>query len=208
MKRLKFWTGGVLVALATAGIAVAQDNGAQTQTVSATFSAEAKRVLTRTCNGSDGKYTITRGIYVGSIASSDDRRLNGRLRLNIHSVYNEDEDAGWMSGIVHIRNEDADTRAVARLKAVNVDGNVEGLLVGAAGGPRVHLLANFSAGFSADAFTNGMLGTGGSANAALVYSGHCKKRDDAQARHEEKKQRPEGAKNRPEGEKSKEEPGR
>ena len=194
MKRLKFWIGGVIVALATTGIAVAAQPGAHTETVSATFSATAKRVQTRTCEGSDGTYKITRGVYTGAILSSDPR-LNGRMRIAVHSVYNADENAGWMRGTVHVRNADAEGRAVARLSAVNLDGNLEGMLTGAGGPRRSHLLANFSATFG-EGFSEGQLGTGTSTNQALFFGGGCTKdssesKDEKKAERGERKQGPE-----------------
>lgn len=171
MTRLKFWIGGVLVALATTGIALAAGpDGASTDAASATFRAEAKRVTTRNCKGSDGTYRITRGIYAGTMESSDPR-LNGRLRIRIHSVYNTDEKLGWAHGVVHVRGEE--TRAAARLSAVLSDDSMEGLLTGAAGAPRAKLLANFSADFTPDGFS-GKLGSGDSANLALLFTRGCK----------------------------------
>jgi hypothetical protein len=176
MLRLKFWIGGAIVALATTGIAMAAQ-GAKTDTPSATFSATAKRVQTRTCEGSDGTYKITRGVYEGKI-DSEDLRLNGPVRIKIESFYNTDENAGWMHGELRMRNADTQSHAEARLAAVNLDGNVEGLLTGMARAPRAKLLANFSAKFTPDAFSDGELGQGASTNQALFFGGGCQKGDD------------------------------
>ena len=177
MLRLKFWLGGAIVALTATGIAMAAQ-GAQTGTPSAKFTATAKRVQTRTCEGSDGTYKITRGVYEGKMESSD-ARLNGPVRIKIASFYNTDESAGWMHGELRMRNADTESHAVARLTAVNMDGHVEGLLTGMARAPRAKLLANFSATFTPDAFQDGQLGTGVSTNEALFFGGGCQKGEDA-----------------------------
>ena len=196
MLRLKFWGGGVLVALAATGIAVAA--GANTSTPSATFSATAKKVQTRTCQGADGTYKITRGVYEGKMESSDSR-LNGPVRIRLESYYNTTESAGWMRGELHMRNGDALTQA--RLDAVNLDGNVEGLLSGGGKAPRARLLANFSATFATpDAITDGMLGAGGSTNEALFFGKGCQK--DEPSEHAKNDNKPETTENqqRPEKE--------
>jgi hypothetical protein len=169
MLRLKFWIGGALVALAAAGIAVAA-TGASTSTASATFSAEAKRVATKTCQGADGTYKITRGLYEGKMVSTD-VRLNGPVRIKLESYYNTTENAGWMRGELRVRNGEDGTWA--QLAAVNLDGNVEGMLSGGGKTPRARLLANFSANFTPDALTDGQLGTGGSTNEALFFGKGC-----------------------------------
>ena len=179
MKRMKFWAGGVVAALAVTGIAVAA--GGSTDTPSATFTAAAKRVQTRNCTGSDGAYTITHGRYEGTMVSSN-AALNGKVRVDVHSVYNNTEKAGWMRGEIRVLGDDG--RAQAKFEAVNLDGNVEGLLSGRAGKPKAGLLANFSATFDASGFTGGQLGTGASGNEALLYNRGCvdekaKGKDDA-----------------------------
>ena len=169
MKRMKFWLGGVVAALAVTGIAVAA-GGANTDTPSATFTAAAKRVSTKNCNGSDGAYTITRGRYEGTMTSTN-AALNGKVRIEVHSVYNNDEKAGWMRGEIRVLGDDS--RAAASFQAVNLDGNVEGLLSGRAGRPKAGLLANFSATFGAGGFTDGKVGTGASGNEALLFNRGC-----------------------------------
>ena len=169
MKRLKFWMGGLVAALAVTGIAVAA-GGANTDTPSASFSAAAKRVQTKNCTGSDGAYTITHGRYEGTMTSTNPS-LNGKVRVDVHSVYNNDEKAGWMRGEVRVLGDAG--RAEAKFEAVNLDGNVEGLMSGRAGKPKAGLLANFSATFGAGGFTDGKIGTDASGNEALLYSNGC-----------------------------------
>jgi hypothetical protein len=178
MLRLKFWIGGALVALAATGIAVAA-TGASTSTASATFSAEAKRVATKTCQGADGTYKITRGLYEGKMTSTDDARLNGPVRIKLESYYNATESAGWMRGELRVRNGD-DNGTWAQLSAVNLDGNVEGLLSGGGKAPRARLLANFSAKFDTEKpdSISGELGQGGSANEALFFGKGCQRDEE------------------------------
>ena len=173
MRRMKFWLGGVVAVLAISGIAMAA--GAQTVTPSATFSAAAKRVVTKNCTGADGSYTVTHGRYEGTMTSTNPV-LNGRVRLDVHSVYNNDEKAGWMHGDLRVVGDDS--RASARFSAVNLDGNVEGLLTGKAGKPKAGLLANFSATFAAGGFADGKIGTGASGNEALLYNRGCVRDED------------------------------
>lgn len=168
MRRMKFWIGGLVAALSIAGVAVAA--GAQTDTPSATFSATAKRVATKNCTGSDGAYSITVGRYEGTMTSTNPA-LNGQVRIEVHSVYNNDEKAGWMRG--QLRVVGGQGRAAADFSAVNLDGNVEGLLSGRAGSPKSGLLANFSATFGSGGFTDGKLGTGASGNEALLFNRGC-----------------------------------
>jgi hypothetical protein len=174
MKRLKFWIAGMVAVLAASSIAMAA-GGAATETPSATFNAAAKRVVTKNCTGSDGSYTITHGRYEGTMTSTNPA-LNGRVRLEVHSVYNNDEKAGWMRGELRVAGDDS--RAAAVFSAVNLDGNVEGLLIGRAGKPRAGLLANFSATFGTGGFTDGKLGTGASGNEALLFNRGCVRDDD------------------------------
>ena len=149
MRKPTIWTilAG-LVALVVAGIAVASQPGAETDDATASFSAtEVKRLKTRTCQGADGTYEITHAVLEGEVTTADPAVLGGKLRLHLKSVYNDTENLGWVTGKAHIHNEtaDPDTRARASFKAVNVGGNLEGILVGGAGAPHWKLLATFSA---------------------------------------------------------------
>jgi hypothetical protein len=92
---------------------------------------------------------------------------------------NTDESAGWMSGLLRLRNGDTEAKTEARLTAVNLDGTVEGILIGHGKSPRAKLLANFAADFTPDGFENGKLGTGGSLNQTLFFGGACRKDDSA-----------------------------
>jgi hypothetical protein len=200
MRKRTIWTilAG-LVALAIAGLAVAAHKGAQTDPAVASFSAtEVKRIKTRTCEGADGTYKITHAIVEGTVASTEDPVLAGNLRLHLKSVYNDTENLGWVTGKAHIRSEGADpdtraTRARASLKAVNVDGEIEGMLVGGAGAPHWKLLANFSASLAdTGAVTNGQIGVGSSGNSALLFRGGCHRKADGPAATSERKEKERG----------------
>jgi hypothetical protein len=191
-----------LVALVVAGIAVASQHGAQTDDATATFSAtEVKRIKTRTCEGADGTYKITRAVLEGEVTTADPALLGGKLRLHLRSVYNDTEDLGWVTGKAHIRNETAepDTRARASFKAVNVGGNLEGILVGGAGTPHWKLLATFSATLAdSGAVSNGKIGKPTSDNSALLYRGGCRSKDAGPTTTSERgKKKGHGRKSRP-----------
>jgi hypothetical protein len=193
MRKRTIWTilAG-LVALAIAGLAIAAHQGAQTDAATATFNAtEVKRIKTRTCEGADGTYKITHAVVEGTVVSATDPVLAGNLRLHLKSVYNDTENLGWVTGKAHIRNEaaDPDTRARASLRAVNVDGEIEGMLVGGAGAPHWKLLANFSANLAdTGAVTNGQIGVGSSDNSALLFRGGCHRKADGPAAASERKE--------------------
>jgi hypothetical protein len=180
-KRTIWFIFAGLVALVIAGMAVASKRGAQTDPATATFSAtEVKRVKSRTCQGADGTYKITHAVLQGEVVSASDPVLAGRLKLHLKSVYNDTEDLGWVTGTVHVRNEatDPETRARASFRAVNVGGELEGMLVGGAGRPHWKLLANFSATLAdSGAVSDGKIGTPSSDNSALLYRGGCRTED-------------------------------
>jgi hypothetical protein len=186
---MKFMIGGAAAMLVLFVSAVAfAGPGASTATPQATFSADAKRVDTKTCQGSDGKYTITRGVYTGTFTSSTPS-LNGDARLQVRSVYNNDESAGWMQGELWVgTGGDPKTGTHAHFEAVNLDGNVEGLFEGRSGSPKAGLLANFSAQFDGSntgGFSAGKLGTGASANEALLYTGGCQDNSQGKGGHDQ-----------------------
>jgi hypothetical protein len=177
LRKYKLWLGlAVFLCFATAGIAVASEEpSAQTQAVAASFQADMKREKSGMCKGADGTYKVTHSIYWG-VAESTNPLLDGRMRLKLESFYNVDEKLGKVAGELHIRNEDTDTRAVARLVGVNSNGDVEGILIGVAGRPHAKLVANFSARLGESAIA-GKLGDGSSSNLAVLFSRGCKHRE-------------------------------
>jgi hypothetical protein len=185
MKKRTIWiVSAALIALVSAGIAVASQRGAETDAATATFSAtEVKRTKSRTCEGSDGTYKITHAVLEGEVVSTSDPVLAGKLRLQLKSVYNTTDGLGWVAGKAQIRNEgaDPDTRARASFRAVNVGGELEGMFVGGAGAPHWKLLANFSATLSDSGVTSGQIGGGSSDNSALLYRGGCRRAEENSA---------------------------
>lgn len=180
-----------LVALATAGLAVAHEREAKkTEAIAAAFTAtSAGRTVTTTCTGADGTYKLTRGAYEGT--STGDPRLAGKVYLRLESLVNETNGFGWTKGKIRFRNAAGDTVAKAELVAVNSGKSVlNGFLDG-----RVkdsgHLLANFSGAFSADSSSvSGELGGGAASNSAIVTWGGCdegKKKSDDDHKHKDRK---------------------
>jgi hypothetical protein len=172
--------GRALIALAVAGVlvfagvAIAKHVAASVDTVSATFIATTvSDRWTKTCTGADGTYEVTHANYTGT-ATSADARLNGNIALHVHSVYNTNENLGWVSARVRVWDGDDRPKAKGHLRAVNVNGQLEGLLSGHVRGPHGKLLGNVSAAYtSAGGFTTGALGSGSTANTAIVHAGRC-----------------------------------
>jgi hypothetical protein len=182
------------LALAIAGMAMAREHGgAQTEAAQATFAAtDVKRLKTRTCEGADGTYKITNAVVFGEVVSSDSV-VAGKLKLHFKSVYNLNENLGWVVGKAHIRNEAAGTGARASFTAVNVAGKIEGMLGGRAGRPHWKLLANFSASLAdTGAVTGGTIGTPSSDNAALLFRGGCRHKEDETVTATQREEKPHG----------------
>jgi hypothetical protein len=158
-----------VVALTAASFAVAHGfDGAKTvKAVTGTFTATtASRVETRTCTTSDGKtLVITSGKYTGT--ASGDADLTGPATLEARSTINTTDNVGVVSGALRIDAASGGEGAKARFDAVYQSGHIAGLASGYAHEePRVKLLANLSADFTAaGGFANGKLGgtTGGAA---------------------------------------------
>jgi hypothetical protein len=79
---------------------------------------------------------------------STDGRLDGPLELHVKSTYNTTEKVGWISVKARVLGDDGRPDAHGRLHAVNVDGKLEGLLVGHVHDAKGKLLANVSATYS------------------------------------------------------------
>jgi hypothetical protein len=165
MRRLILIAAGA-AALTAAGIAVAAGlhDARSVKAVAGTFNATGASVATRSCTTSDGKtITTTNGRYTGIAAGDPD--LAGAIRIDARSIVNTTDNVGTVEGKLRIdvvSGEDT----VAHFSAVYDHGKLAGLAGGHAHDPRVKLLANISAGFTAaGGFTDGKLGgtTGGSA---------------------------------------------
>jgi hypothetical protein len=167
----------VLVALGAAGVAVAHGiKGAKTATaVSATFSASAGSVTTRTCTTADNKtITIADGRYTGT-SSSSDANLSGAITLRARSVVNTTDGVGSVSGTFRIDvAHGGDTTGA--FSTVYDHGALAGLATARGHDPNAAILANLSASFaSATGFTSGKLGGGTSGGGAIeTANGACK----------------------------------
>lgn len=152
--------------LAAASVAVAHGvDGKSIRAVTGSFSATtASHVQTRTCTTTDGKTVVTTsGTYTGS--ATGDADLTGAATLNARSTITSDG-VGVVSGTLKIDVPGRDT--VAQLDGVYSGGQVVGLAIGHAHSPAAGLVANVSAGFTANGgFTNGKIGSGAAAGTAV-----------------------------------------
>lgn len=167
MKRLIVLTIA-LTALVAVSAAVARFKSADVTAASATFTATtASHLQTRTVTCAGQTIEISTGRYAGTATSAGTPDLAGAAELKVHSVYNATKKLGWLEGQLKIAA--ADGRTVARFVGVNTDGTVDAWLNGHAGRGDGSLLGSLSASFSrTGGFTNGAIGTGTGANAALL----------------------------------------
>lgn len=164
-----------LAALVASSVAVANLRSGNVSAVSATFSAPtAAHLTTRTLTCDGQTIEISNGRYTGtSVSTTPD--LAGPVELRVHSVYNTTTKLGWVDGTLKIRA--ADNRSNARFTAINSDGKLDGWLRGTAGHRDGILFGSISGSFSkAGGLTDGQLGTGAGANAAvLAKRADCKR---------------------------------
>lgn len=170
-----FFVLAALAALVASSVAVAHLKTGNVSAVSATLSAPTTAHLTTrtlTCDGQT--IEISTGRYTGT-ATSSTPDLAGPVELRVHSVYNTTTKLGWVDGSLKIRA--SDNRSNARFSAVNSDGKLDGWLRGTAGHRDGILFGSISGTFSkSGGLTDGQLGTGTGANAAVLA-----KRADCQA---------------------------
>lgn len=166
MKRF-FLLFAALTALVATGAAVAKLKSGDVSAVSATLSATTvvqQQTRTLTCEGQTIEFTKAR--YTGT-STSTTPDLNGPVELKVHSVYNTTRNLGWVEGHLKLRAED--DRSNARFVAVNVNGTLDGWLTGKAGHRDGIVLGSLTGSFSkTGGLTNGQLGTGTGANAAIL----------------------------------------
>jgi hypothetical protein len=187
-----------VLALAVAGIAIAHGGGGQpqkTEQVQAAFTATpvADKTKTKTCEGVDGTYAITKSVDQGE--ATGDPRLSGKITIRSKSVVNTTTGLGWAEGNVQTR--DATTgkpKGESRFTAVITEGSkLEGLIEGKVKNPPAtttpkakddhgrhgkltsELLANFSATVAQDGSTAGSVGDGDGANTAILHGNPCAK---------------------------------
>jgi hypothetical protein len=176
MKRLILITA-VLSALVATGAAVAHLKTGDVTQVSATLSAPtAANVQTRTLTCDGQTIEITTGRYTGT-ATSTTTDLNGTVDLFVKSTYNATKKLGWVDGWLKLRASDNRTRA--SFTAINVDGKLDGWLRGSAGHRDGLLFGSLAGSFSkTGGLTDGTLGTGTGANAAVIAKRvSCKSED-------------------------------
>lgn len=156
-----------LGALAATGAAVANLKSGDVNAVSATLSATTPaNVQTRTYTCEGQTFEVTTGRWTGT-ATSTTADLSGPVDLHVKSVYNTTKKLGWVSGKLKIRA--ADNRTNASFSAVNTDGRLDGWVRGSAGHRDGILFGSVSGSFSkTGGLTDGALGTGTGANAAVI----------------------------------------
>ena len=174
MRRLLL-VAAAIAALTAASVAVAEGiEGAKTaKSIAGTFSATSANVSTRTCTTSDGKsLSITLARYTGQ--STGDPDLSGAITLRARSIINTTDNVGVVEGALRI-DVASGRDTYATYATVYDHGNVAGLAIGRAHDPSARLVANMSAGFSANGgFTGGKFGGGTSAGSAVELGpGRC-----------------------------------
>jgi hypothetical protein len=169
MKRFVLITAA-LGALVAAGAAVAHLRAADVAAASATLSATTpSNVQTRTYTCDGQTFEITTGRWSGS-ATSTTADLNGAAVLHLKSVYNATKKLGWVDGRLSIAA--ADGRTHAGISGVNTDGKLDAWVRGSAGRGDGTLFGSLSGAFSKTVgLTDGAIGTGTGANAAVIAKG-------------------------------------
>ncbi|MGZ4291066.1 MAG: hypothetical protein ACXVQQ_00570 [Gaiellaceae bacterium] len=175
MRKLTLTIAG-LAALAATSVAVANgiEGAKTTKAVSATFSANAGTVTTRTCTTTDNKsISVTDAKYTG--AASGDADLTGPITLRARSVVNTTDGVGTVNGAFRI-DVASGRDTVGSLSTVYDHGTIAGLAVGRAHDPGVKLLGNISATFTpGTSFASGKIGGGTAAGSAVeIGTGSCK----------------------------------
>jgi hypothetical protein len=166
MKRLILLAAAATALVAT-GAAVAHLKAGDVSQVSATLSATTPaNVQTRTYTCDGQTFEVTTGRWTGT-ATSSTPDLNGAAELHVKSVYNTTTNLGWIDGKLKIRG--ADDRTTAGFSGVNVGGKVDGWVRGNAGRGDGTLFGSLTGSFSkTGGFTDGAVGAGTSANAAVI----------------------------------------
>jgi hypothetical protein len=172
MRRLTLVVAAGIALVATSLAIGALRRDRSTSAVSATFTATTVGTrATTTCSSGDGTFQITNGTYAG--IATGDPTLTGPIRLTVRAAINTTKRLGTIDGNVVVDRAGRDTRA--HLTAVYQDGNVSGLLTGAALPPGQRLLGTFTASYSSDGgFGAGGIGAGNIDPAALSFTeGAC-----------------------------------
>jgi hypothetical protein len=174
MRKLMLLAVG-LVALATAGIAVAHGiEGAKTaKAVAGTFAATTvSKTETRSCTTTEAKtIEITQGRWTGT--ATGDADLTGPVVVQAKSTINTTDGVGVVEG--RIRIDVASGRDTsAGFSAVYDHGKLAGLAVGQAHDPSARLIANVSAAFTtATGFSDGKIGASAGGSAVELGPTRC-----------------------------------
>ncbi len=173
MKRFVLITA-VLGALVATTAAVAHLKASDVAAASATLSATTPsnvQTRTHTCDGQT--FEVTTGRWSGT-ATSATTDLNGAAVLHLRSVYNATKKLGWVDGRLTIGASDGRTHAW--VSGVNTDGKLDAWVRGNAGRGDGSLFGSLSGSFSkTGGLTDGAIGSGTGANAALIVKGlRCK----------------------------------
>ena len=180
MKRTLILTSAGLVALVSAGLAVANgiEGAKSAKAVAGGFATGApSQFKTRSCTTSDGKTLVaTEGVYSGTAtgATAGDADFAGPITVRARSLINSTDGIGVVSGTLRIDvASGGDT--VAHFDTVYSGGSIAGLASGHAQDPHAKLLANISSTFSTAAgFGGGKLGGGTNGGAAVELGpGRC-----------------------------------
>lgn len=162
MRKIVAFAFAAVFAFALTGFAVARHERQQPRTDQALAVLTGERrvsVQQTVCQGQDGEYREAREVFVGT-SESPDPRLDGRLKVRVHSLINRspDQQEGIVKGRIVIREEDSRRiKASGRFFAVSDDAaTLEGVFVGRVhpqrgGGDRgrQRLFANFFGSFNA-----------------------------------------------------------
>jgi hypothetical protein len=169
--------------LAAAGGALAWHGFSSATIVSATFSATTvSNSQSQTCTaGNNDSIQVTDATYTGT-ATSTDTHLNGPITIHARSVFDATTGAGTVTGDVSIGS--SGTGFFGRLVTVNVQGHLQGLLVGWEGG-NGSLLGNVTSAFSttggfASPSALGTIGSGTGTDTAIVSTSSCQSSHDDQ----------------------------
>jgi hypothetical protein len=183
-RRRVLLVGGAVIALAVAGVAIADHGAPATATLaSATFSANTLvKSHTNTCTPAApaDAFTSTDAVFTGTVTGATDPRLNGPVTIHVRSDYDTTKNVGSLNGDVSIQTTTPAPphgQVHLRLTAVNANGAVQGWLDGNLGDGS-HFMGSFTATFALTGtvgFSNGTIGANPAAanNSAIISSGHC-----------------------------------
>jgi hypothetical protein len=179
MRSLRYATAAPVLVLAVTGIALAAKHDPTTKQVAAKFSTTPQRVVTKTCTGSDGSYTVTDGTYNGTISGTLTGGSTDTLTIHAKSIVNQTTGDGTTVGHFRIKNGVSPV-ADGSLTAVDSgSGSLNGFLVAHVPAapppppPAERLLANFSGTLGAGGIAGTIGGNGSMTNTAVEQSGSC-----------------------------------